>query len=56
MTYVEQFAVKKRRFSFRDLLESQPGKVHVIVTFLAILELMKPAKSGSARRSFSGIS
>ena len=39
MTYVEQFAVKKRRFSFRDLLESQPGKVHVIVTFLAILEL-----------------
>ena len=27
MTYVEQFAVKKRRFSFRDLLESQPGKI-----------------------------
>ena len=44
MTYVEQFAVKKRRFSFRDLLESQPGKVHVIVTFLAILELMKTGK------------
>ena len=36
--------VKKRRFSFRDLLESQPGKVHVIVTFLAILELMKTGK------------
>ena len=33
MTYVEQFAVKKRRFSFRDLLESQPGK-----------ELMKTGK------------
>ena len=44
MTYVEQFAVKKRRFSFHDLLESQPGKVHVIVTFLAILELMKTGK------------
>mgnify|MGYP000693717369 CR=1 FL=1 len=44
MTYVEQFAVKKRRFSFRDLLESQPGKAHVIVTFLAILELMKTGK------------
>ena len=25
-------------------LESQPGKVHVIVTFLAILELMKTGK------------
>ena len=44
MTFVEQFAVKQRRFSFRDLLESQPGKVHVIVTFLAILELMKTGK------------
>ncbi|PKM50072.1 MAG: segregation/condensation protein A [Firmicutes bacterium HGW-Firmicutes-7] len=28
-------------FSFKDLLEEQQGKVAVIVTFLAILELMK---------------
>lgn len=30
-----------RRFTFRGLLERQAGKMQVIVTFLAILELMK---------------
>ncbi len=30
-----------KSFSFRDLLEDQEGKVAMIVTFLAILELMK---------------
>ena len=30
-----------RKFSFRNLLESQCSKVQVIVTFLSILELMK---------------
>ena len=35
----------KNAFSFRDALESQPGKVHVIVTFhLQSLELMKTGK------------
>ena len=29
------------RFSFRQLLEEQHSKMHVVVTFLAILEMMK---------------
>ena len=44
MTFVEQYAVSNRRFRFRDLLEAQHGKVQVIVTFLAVLELMKTGK------------
>ena len=35
------YARQHKRFSFRNLLESQPTKVEVVVTFLAILELMK---------------
>ena len=31
-------------FSFRNLLETQAGKIEIIVTFLAILELMKTGK------------
>ena len=41
LTYVEEFAKKHNRFSFRQLLEKQQSKIHVVVTFLAILELMK---------------
>ena len=41
LTYVEEYARKYRRFSFRQLLEAQYSKTHVVVTFLAILELMK---------------
>ena len=44
MTYVERFAVEKRRFSFRSLLEGQRSKTQVVVTFLAVLELMKTGK------------
>lgn len=44
MTFVERYAVEKRQFSFGNLLESQHSKVQVIVTFLAILELMKLGK------------
>ena len=39
--YVEEYAKKHKRFSFRQLLENQKGKMHLVVTFLAILELMK---------------
>ena len=39
--YVEAYAKKHKRFSFRQLLEKQKGKMHLVVTFLAILELMK---------------
>ncbi len=41
MTYLTDFAKGHRHFSFRGLLESQASKVEIIVTFLAILELMK---------------
>ena len=41
LNYVEITARRKRKISFRGLLERQSGKIQVIVTFLAILELMK---------------
>lgn len=41
LVYVEQYARFHRCFSFRELLSRQRSKMHVIVTFLAILELMK---------------
>ncbi len=44
MTFVEQYAVKKRRFSFRNLLEGQKSRTQLVVTFLAVLELMKTGK------------
>lgn len=44
MAYLEQYAVSHRNFRFRSLLESQSSKMEVIVSFLAILELMKMGK------------
>lgn len=41
---VLDYARKKRRFSFRQLLECQWDKLEVVVTFLAVLELMKTGK------------
>ena len=41
MDYVRAYAVNHKRFSFRDLLEAQAGKMQIIVTFLAVLELIK---------------
>ena len=41
MDYLKNYAAAHRHFSFRGLLEAQSSKVEVIVTFLAILELMK---------------
>ena len=41
LVYVESYARSHRRFSFRQLLERQKTKMHLVVTFLAILELMK---------------
>ena len=41
MSYVEGYAKSHKRFSFRHLLEEQKSKMHVVVTFLAVLELMK---------------
>lgn len=38
------FARQHRNFSFRQMLERQADKVEVVVTFLAVLELMKLGK------------
>ena len=42
--YLENYATTHKHFSFRSLLEAQSSKVEVIVTFMAILELMKTGK------------
>lgn len=39
--YIEEYIKNHKRFSFRRLLERQGSKMEVIVTFLAILEMMK---------------
>ena len=44
MVYLEQYAMKHPHFSFSSLLEAQCGKMEIIVTFLAVLELMKMGK------------
>ena len=44
MAYLENYCLTHSRFSFRSLLEAQAGKMEIIVTFLAILELMKVGK------------
>lgn len=38
---VMEYARKNRRFSFRQMLSGQSSKVEVVVTFLAVLELMR---------------
>ena len=38
------YARGHRKFSFRQLLERQGDKVEIVVTFLAVLELMKMGK------------
>ena len=44
LDYVEKYAREHRIFSFRNLLTRQSSKIQIIVTFLAILELMKTGK------------
>ena len=41
MEYLNSYIQKHRQFSFRDLLVKQKSRMHTVVTFLAILELMK---------------
>ena len=41
---VMSYARRQRRFSFRQLLENQGDKLEIVVTFLAVLELMKIGK------------
>lgn len=44
MAYLQEYAASHKRFWFRTLLESQNSKMEIIVSFLAILELMKMGK------------
>ena len=44
ITSVLGYARKHRKFSFRQMLEKQKDKTEVVVTFLALLELMKVGK------------
>lgn len=44
ITKVLGYARKHRKFSFRGMLEQQKDKTEVVVTFLALLELMKLGK------------
>lgn len=41
MDFVRRYARLHKRFSFRKLLETQKSKMHIIVSFLSILEMMK---------------
>lgn len=41
---VMRYARQHRTFSFRQLLEKQAGRLGVVITFLAVLELMKLGK------------
>lgn len=40
-SYIEEYVKNHRKFSFRSLLEKQGSKMEVIVTFMAMLEMMK---------------
>jgi segregation and condensation protein A len=44
LDYVQIVTRKKRKVSFKKLLEKQPTKMNAVVTFLAVLELMKLGK------------
>ena len=44
MLYLENYCMTHANFSFRNLLEAQSSKMEIIVTFLAVLELMKMGK------------
>ena len=43
---VIKYARKYKKFRFRQLLERQGDKLELVVTFLAVLELMKMGKIG----------
>lgn len=40
-SYIEEFVRNNKHFSFKNLLEKQGSKMEIIVTFMAVLEMMK---------------
>lgn len=41
LEYLNQYITSHKKFSFRELLTKQKSKTQIVVTFLAILEMMK---------------
>ncbi len=41
LEYLNKYITSHKKFSFRDLLKQQKSKTQLVVTFLAILEMMK---------------
>ena len=41
LEYVAEYAREHHRFSFRELLTRQSSRTQIVVTFLAVLQLMK---------------
>ncbi len=41
LDYLNEYILSHKKFSFRDLLRNQKSKLQIVVTFLAILEMMK---------------
>ena len=41
LEYLNKYITSHKKFSFRDLLQKQRSKTQLVVTFLAILEMMK---------------
>ena len=46
ITHVEDYIRQNKKFYFRELLEKQSSKLQLVVTFLAVLELMKSGMIG----------
>lgn len=44
MEYIQEFSKNCKSFSFRALLDKQSSKMEIIVTFLAVLELIKTSR------------
>ena len=44
MEYLDTYITTHRKFSFSELLKNQRSKIQTVVTFLAILEMMKMGK------------
>lgn len=56
MDFLDTYITTHKRFSFSDLLKKQKTKVQTVVTFLAILEMMKMGKiSVVQERTFDDI-
>lgn len=56
LQYMESYMQTHKSFSFRNLLEAQSSRTQIVVTFLAMLELMKTGRIRvSQEEAFSDI-